>query len=133
MNSENVSIVQGLYDAFARGDVDAVLGTFDPNIEWREAESFIYAEGNPYVGPQAVLQGVFGRIAGDWDNFRVELQEALPTPDGAVTLGRYSGTYKATGRAVHAQFAHVWKVRGGKISGFQQYTDTAQFSRATAQ
>jgi ketosteroid isomerase-like protein len=78
------------------------------------------------------LQGVFGRIAGEWDDFQVQPQEILATSDGVLAMGRYSGSYKATGRRVDAQFAHVWRVSGGKISGFQQYTDTAQFTHAVA-
>ncbi len=47
-----------------------------------------------------------------------------------VAFGTYSGTYKATGRSFVAPFAHSWTVRGGKISGFVQYTDTAKVLEA---
>jgi ketosteroid isomerase-like protein len=130
MNSDNVGVIRELYDAFARGDLPAVLRTFDPHIEWREAEGFVYADGNPYVGPDAVVQGVFGRLATEWDNFTVTPNEILSTTDGAVSFGRYSGVHKRSGRRVDAQFAHVWRIREGKIHGFQQYTDTAQFREA---
>ena len=46
-----------------------------------------------------------------------------------VAIGDYSGTYKATGKAFKAPFAHVWKLRGGAVVGFQQFTDTAVCSR----
>lgn len=131
MNSDHVSIVRQVYDAFARGDVPAVLATFHPHIDWREAEGYAYADGNPYIGPEAVLHGVFGRLMSDWDGFTVTPREFLPTPDGAVTLGRYAGTNKETGRALDAQFAHVWRVHEGKIRAFQQFTDTAQFAGAS--
>jgi ketosteroid isomerase-like protein len=55
---------------------------------------------------------------------------ASPTSEGAVSFGRYTGTFRRNGRQVDAQFAHVWTIAGGRIKGFQQYTDTAQFSRA---
>jgi ketosteroid isomerase-like protein len=132
MNSEHASIVRQVYEAFARGDVPAVMATLDPAIHWQEAEGFAYADGNPYIGPNAVLAGVFGRIAAEWDDFRVKPEQIHATHDGAIALGRYSGTYKATGRRIDAQFAHVWRISGGKLAGFQQYTDTAQFSRAIA-
>ena len=45
---KNGDIVKGLYDAFAKGDVPAVLGAFDSGIQWREADGFLYADGNPY-------------------------------------------------------------------------------------
>jgi ketosteroid isomerase-like protein len=130
MNSDHVKFIQEVYDAFARGDVAGVLGAFDPHIEWNEAEGFPYADNNPYVGPDAVLQGVFGRLGADWDNFRVQPQTILATSEGALAMGRYSGTHKRTGRRVDAQFAHVWRLQDGKIRGFQQFTDTAQFTGA---
>ena len=130
MNSDHATIVRQVYDAFAQGDVPAVLGALDQNIHWQEAEGTVYAEGNPYIGPTAVLQGIFGRLAGEWDQFAVKPEEILATPEGALALGRYSATYKATGRRIDAQFAHVWRLADGKVTGFRQYTDTAQFNQA---
>lgn len=54
MSKENVDLVRGMHDAFAAGDVAAVLASMHPEIVWNEAESFPYADGNPYIGPQAV-------------------------------------------------------------------------------
>jgi ketosteroid isomerase-like protein len=105
-----------------------MLALFDPQIEWREAEGFAYADGNPYIGPDAVLTGVFGRLMSEWDGFAATPREFLATPDGVVALGRYTATNKMTRQPVDAQFAHVWRVRDGKVRGFQQFTDTAQFA-----
>jgi ketosteroid isomerase-like protein len=126
----SADIVNGLYEAFRRGDVPAVLGVFHPQIQWREAESFLYADGNPYVGPQAVAAGVFARIGGDIENFAVVPGNVIEGADTVVVEGRYRGTMKATGTPVDAQFAHVWQVRDGKIVRFQQYTDTRQWAAA---
>ena len=132
MSQENVSLVKSLYEAFGRGDVPAVLAAMDPRIEWNEAESFPYADKNPYVGPAAVLEGVFARLGGEWDGFSVALQELLDAGETVVAMGRYGGAYKKTGIRIHAQFAHVWRLRGGKIVRFQQYTDTAQAAKAVS-
>ena len=132
MSQENVELMRGLYDAFGRGDVEAVLGRMDEGIEWNEAENFIYADRNPYVGPQAVLEGVFMRLGSEWDDFTVTPEEWLDAGNHVVVLGTYTGTHRETGREVRAQFAHVWGVRGGKVVSFQQYTDTKQFADALA-
>lgn len=126
----NGEIVEILYEAFARGDVPAVLGSFDPRIEWREADGFIYADGNPYIGPQAVAEGVFMRLASDVEQFSVTPENIIDAGDTVVVEGRYKGTMKVTGTPVDAQFAHVWQLRDGRIVRFQQYTDTAQWRRA---
>ena len=130
MSQENVESIRGIYEAFGRGDVPAVLGQMDQQIEWREAENFIYADRNPYVGPQAVLEGVFMRLGSEWDGFKVTPEEWLGAGNHVVVLGTYTGRHKETGREVRAQFAHVWGVRGGRIVRFQQYTDTKQFAEA---
>src|SRR5687767_8984377 len=132
MSEENVAVVRGIYEAFGRGDIEAVLAALDPEVEWREAENFIYADGNPYVGHSAVLEGVFARLGGEWEGFEVSPEGILDAGETAVGHGHYSGTYKQTGRSVRAQFAHFFTLRAGKVVKFQQYTDTAQFQRAAA-
>jgi ketosteroid isomerase-like protein len=127
---KNGDIVKGLYDALSRGDVPDVLGTLDSGIEWREADGFLYADGNPYVGPQAVAEGVFQRIVSNVENFAVIPQKVIDGGDTVVVEGRYKGKMKATGALVDAQFAHVWDLRNGKVVRFQQYTDTKQWAEA---
>jgi uncharacterized protein len=126
----SAQIVKGVYDAFSRGDVPGVLGTFDAQIQWREADNFLYADGNPYAGPQAVAEGVFQRLASDVDNFSVHPERFIDGGDTVVVEGRYRGKMIATGTPVDAQFAHVWQFRDGKIVRFQQYTDTKQWADA---
>ena len=130
MSQNNVEIIRAMYDAFASGDVPSVLATLDPQIEWREADNFIYADGNPYIGPNAVLEGVFMRLATDWDGFSVAPSEILDAGEIVVARGYYSGTHKKTGKHVQAQMAHFFTFRDGKVIKFQQYTDTAQFEHA---
>src|SRR5215207_5057156 len=126
----NADAVKRLYDAFGRGDVAAVLGAFDPAIQWREAEGFQYADGNPYVGPAAIAEGVFQRLITAVDQFRVIPGAIVDGGETVVTEGRYTGIVKATGKPVDAQFAHVWAFQDGKVVRFQQYTDTRQWSDA---
>jgi uncharacterized protein len=94
MAQENVELMRGLYDAFGKGDVRAVLEQMDEGIEWNEAENFPYADRNPYVGPQAVLEGVFARLGEDWEVFEVAPEELLDAGDRIVALGRYNATHK---------------------------------------
>ena len=90
----------------------------------------MYADGNPYVGPQAVGQGVFQRIVSDLDGLSVTPQRFIEGADAVAVEGRYRGTMKATGVPVDAQFVHVWELRNGKVVRFQQYTDTKQWEQA---
>lgn len=123
-------IVRKLYDDFGKGDLAAVLGAMDPKIHWIAAENFLYADGNPYVGPQAVAEGVFKRIASDSESLAVVPQNFVEGGDTVVVEGRYKAKMRKTGASVDAQFAHVWQLRDGKVVRFQQYTDTKQWDRA---
>jgi len=129
MSKDNVAVIQGIYDAFAAGDVAGVLGRMSPDIVWNEAENFPYADGNPYTGPDAVAHGVFARCGSEWDGFAVVVEELLDAGDSVVALGRYRGIYKATGRSQNTQLVHVWRLADGKAVRFQQYADTLQVAR----
>jgi uncharacterized protein len=130
MSESNVTVIREIYAAFAHGDGPSALSHMDRAIVWNEAENFPYADRNPYVGPMAVAEGVFFRLATEWDNFQAIADEFLDAGDTIISLGHYRATHKQTGIAVNAQFAHVWRVRDGKVIAFQQYTDTAQAQRA---
>ena len=131
MSQENVKVVQGMYDAFGKGEIGTVIAALDPKVEWWEAENFIYDDGNPYTGPDAVLNGVFVQIGREWEEFTVSPKEVLDAGDTVIGHGYYSGTYKKNGKHVRAQFAHFFTFSDGKIVKFQQYTDTEQFKKVT--
>lgn len=121
--------IKTLYEAAARGDFPTLLGALDSAVEWREAEGSPYAAGNPFRGPEAV-GGVLARIGSDIDGFAVIPAKFIDGGDTVVVEGRYRGTAKASGKSLDAQFAHVWRLRGGRVVEFQQYTDTRQSSGA---
>lgn len=124
----NLDSVRRAYEAFAKGDIPAVLGFLSPDIEWTEAEGFPY--GGTYTGPDAVLSGVFMRLGTEWDGFAAVPEEFIDGGETVVALGRYSGTYKATGKSFQANFAHVWRIQDGKAIRFTQYVDTHLVQRA---
>lgn len=123
-----VDAVRAIYDAFAKGDVPTVLAGMDPSIEWREAEGNPYQpSGAAWVGPDAIVDNLFVKLGSEWDGFAVHPQQFHDAGETVVVEGRYSGTYKATGADVDAQFCHVFRFRNDKVTSFQQFTDTAQF------
>ena len=132
MSVENVSLVKGIYAAFGTGDVPAVVAAMSPGIVWNEAENNLpLAEGNPYVGPQAVLEGVFMRLGEEFDGFAVVPGRYIADGDCVVMSGRYTATARATGLPVNPQVVHVWTFEDGKVASFQQHADTLGVAIAT--
>jgi len=128
--TDNVELVRGAYEAFARGEIEAVLALIDEHCEWMEAENNPWWPGGPLVGPQAVLEGVFRRMPQDFEGFSVALGRVVGLGDTVLVEGRYHATARVTGRPLDAQFAHVWDLRDGRAVRWQQYTDTLQHADA---
>ncbi|AFU69187.1 NTF2_like superfamily protein [Psychroflexus torquis ATCC 700755] len=129
--STNLTIIENLYKAFATGDMPTVVGHMDSNIIWNEAESNSLADCNPYIGSEAVLNGVFARIGGMYESFalhNIELHEM--SYDKVFATLRYTLKVKATGKEVDVQAAHLWNLKDGKIIEFQQYVDTKKLAYA---
>ncbi|HEV8188378.1 MAG TPA: nuclear transport factor 2 family protein [Pyrinomonadaceae bacterium] len=124
----NLNTVKAIYQAFAEADIPSVLGFLSRDIAWTEAEGFPYA--GTYHGPNSVLTDVFMRLATEWNGFAAVPEEFIDGGETVVALGKYSGTYKATGKSFQANFAHVWKLQDGKAIRFVQYVDTLLVHRA---
>lgn len=127
--AQNTRLAEMFYTAIAGGDIPKAVELMDPQIVWNEAENSPYADKSPYNGPDAVLSGLFARLASEWDGFSANPEQIIDGGETVVSRGRYRGIYKATGAKLDAQFVHVFTFRGGQIVHFQQYTDTAQYER----
>ena len=125
MGEQSEELIRSVYQAFARGDVPAVLGAMAADMEWHEAEGMPY--GGVYHGGEAVAQNVFGPITQDVVDFAVTAEEFIASGDSVAAVVRYTGTGKATGKKLDLPVVHVWKVRDGKVEQFRQFIDTAKF------
>ncbi len=113
--------------------METVRSLMADGIVWQQSAGM--PGGGRWVGYDEIAANVFGKFRAEWDEWRAVAEEFLESADGVageggegdgtvVVLGRYVGTPKVTGRAVDAAFAHVYRVRGGKIYRFDQHTDT---------
>src|SRR5882762_3515673 len=87
--------------------------------------------GKAWVGADAILQNLFIKLGADWDGFTVHPKDFHDAVGTVVVEGRYTGTHKRTGKVLDAQVCHVWKIRDGKLTSFQQFVDTARLQDVT--
>ena len=124
---DNVSLLRSLYDAFGRGEIPTVLAAMSADIRWYQAENNPYRpSGEAWVGPDAVLNNLFMRLGEEWDGFSVHPRSFHDAGGSVIVEARYSGRYKATGKNMDTQVCHVWDIKDGKVTRFQQYVDTAK-------
>lgn len=125
----NVQTIQAAYAAFANNDPSVLFGAMAPDIHWHEAQGNPLADRNPYVGAQAIGEGVFGRLLAAIDAFTAEADRFVDGGDDVIVLGRYGGTMKDGGGKLDAPFCHAYRFQDDRIVSFQQYTDSAQWAR----
>jgi uncharacterized protein len=120
----NVELVKRSYEAFARDDMDGVLGDMHPDIEWHQAQGLPH--GGFYKGLDEVRRNIFDPLDEEWwDEFTATPDEFLDAGDEVVVIGRYRGTAKQTGKELDVPFVHVWTIAGDKAVRFRQFLDTA--------
>lgn len=120
--SKNYDVIAAHYAASDRSDIDGMLAPLTAETRWTEMAGFPYA--GTYVGPQAVIEGVFKRIGAEWKAYNFDLESLLDAGDSIVSVGTYTGVFKATGKAMTARVVHVWSMQDGKVVNFEQFTDT---------
>jgi uncharacterized protein len=115
-----VEIVQAAFDAWDRGDTDAILEMCDEDIVVIQA---LELPGVPSLqtGHAGVLEA-FALWPGYWDDFRVELLRTADLGDHVLVTTDQSGRSKETGIEVSAQFTFLFTLRDGKITAWRIFT-----------
>ena len=127
---KHVDVVQKIYRNFAAGDAAAILEVFADDVEFQLAEGHPYRGSSAaWVGKPAIATSFFAVAGPEWDAWAMHAGNTIEAADAVVVEGRYTGTYKPTGRRMDVQVCHVWRFRGAKVASFHQYVDTAALQR----
>ena len=105
------------------------MGSGLERSELAEAEGFPYYSGT-WRHPQDVVDKLLVPLMRDWDNFSAVAEDFIVESERVVCLGFYTGVNKATGKALRAPFAHIWRISDGKLARFDMYTDTLLVRRS---
>jgi uncharacterized protein len=119
---DNRAMVQKLYEAFNRGDLETVLASVAPNAEWVDhgpAAVPYYGDFSGRIGE--FFQAIGASVAGG----SVAIDEYIASGDTVVTRGRWVATARSTGAGIDADMIHFWTLRGGKVTNWHGYGDTA--------
>jgi ketosteroid isomerase-like protein len=122
MISSNDDLIRSAYDAFAMGDIPAVLRVLDAGITWHvPGRSPLSGD---YKGHDGVLD-FFGRcqqLSGG--TLRVAADEIISEGDRVVALTTVSA--ERHGQSWSSPEVHVWQVRDGKAFDFREFQGDQQ-------
>ncbi len=122
-SDKNTNIVQELYAAFARRDIEAILKVLSPKVEWGEpANPYNPAAGTRY-GHEGFLQWIeIGRQSEEI--LSLEPRQFLSGPDAVAVVGYTKCRAKSTGKIYETDFVHLINIKDGKVVRFQEFFDT---------
>ena len=124
----NLDIIRATYEGSSQENGKHLLAVLTPDTRWTEAAGFPYA--GTYVGAEQILAGVFQRLATEWENYRARVHTYLADGNRVAAFGIYSGTYRQTGKAMTASFAHLYHLEDGKIVSMEQFVDSHPVQQA---
>jgi uncharacterized protein len=118
--SDNLAVVRRLYRAFQDGDPGAAAAALAPDVEWVEHFPF------PGVarGPAQVL-AVFERVTAAFDRYDMRFEAFLQDGDVVVVVGRYAVRRRDLPDTFESAFAHIYRLRDGRVSRYEGLLDTA--------
>jgi uncharacterized protein len=120
MTESSADVVRGLYEAFGRGDIAAILSGVDEKIEWRAPENLPH--GGSFHGREG-LGEFFQGIGESWEGLTVDVKKIIGGNDEVVVLAKVHGLVRATGENSGYAAAHAWTLRGGTPIRFDEYVD----------
>ncbi len=122
---DNLQTIHKVYEAFGKGDVEGVVSMLTDDVTWT-------TPGPPDVIPYAGERRGHDQVRGYFEAFGASAQTTAFEPqrffadeDMVVVLGHYTFSVVKTGKVVDNDFVHTFRLKGGKISTFEGYEDSA--------
>lgn len=125
---DTLDVVRAAYHAFHTRDVEALLTTLDPEVEWVHPEGMArYGLGGTKTG-HAGVRAFLARVPDVLGGMRLHPREFLCSGDRVVVFGVRDVT-SLSGHTETLDFVHSWTLRGGRAVRMEDIFDTLRFGR----
>jgi uncharacterized protein len=120
----NLRTIRGVYDAYRRGDVEAILPALTDDVDW--AADGAVAPWHGRRNGKAEVARFFGEIAATIQILEFTPLAVAASNDGVFAVVRVRFRALATGREAVMNLHHYFGFREGKIEFYRVSEDTAQ-------
>lgn len=123
IHEENIKIVQQLYNAFAKRDINAIVGMLSTDVEWKEPMNPYNPAGGTRHGHEGFLEWLnIGRQSEDI--LVLEPRKMLVDDDSVAVVGYMKCRAIPTGKVYESDFVHIITISKQKVTKFQEFFDT---------
>ncbi|HEX3608583.1 MAG TPA: nuclear transport factor 2 family protein [Solirubrobacterales bacterium] len=123
----NVDTARSAYEAFGRGDLEALKEMMSEDSTWLTSDELPL--GGETQGRDAII-GNFAQIPNYWTSFSVEPEEFIDAGEWVAIRGtQRAGT---DGDSFEAPFAHLMKFADGRLIRGEFYADSAKAAKVLA-
>src|SRR5262245_4523698 len=125
MSDPKITVIEGIYEAFGRGDVDAILAVLTEDVNWAaEAETPVAPWHGIHKGKGEVPSFFIG-IAGSIDVTEFTQLSYASNDTDVMVVSRFGFTSKETGKSGSMNIHHWWHFEDGKVAQYRGSEDTA--------
>jgi ketosteroid isomerase-like protein len=117
MSEENVEVVRRMYAAFQRGDAEASLAHFDPEVRVDMSRRGVGGVGRG----RDDLSRIIGEWVASWDDWREEIEEIRDLGSQICVVAVQRGRGKGSGVEVENRYGVLYEFTGNKISRLTGY------------
>lgn len=128
---DNATLVAEMFDAFKRGDIDALLSHMHPDIVWVASGTAPIPFGGTYKGRENTA--TFFSKLGKAITFTEFTPQRIVNVDDhtVVSTGQFTGVVNATGKETRSRFVMINEFDDhGLVTKFTDYIDTQNVANA---
>ena len=123
MAQDNVDVIQGAWDAFAKGDYDGATSIVAPEGEITVASSLPW--GGTFLGPEGFREYVRVLLE-HFKDFKATPEKVLGADDDHVIVTAAIRGRTKQGATIENKSVWIYKLRGGQVVSAESFADTAQ-------
>jgi ketosteroid isomerase-like protein len=120
--SDNIERVTKIYEAFGRGDIDAIVAQLSEDVRWVTHLQPIVPWSGDFSGKAAVPR-FFAAIAGSVEVTSFKPNDFIAQGNTVVSFGEFGCKSRATGKSALTPWVFIWKFREGRVQSYEQFHD----------
>jgi ketosteroid isomerase-like protein len=120
MSQENMEMFKRGFDAYQRRDIDALLATVDPEVEWYPLLPVLLRGETVYRGHGGVRELV-RELDAAFVEFQAELSDIRDLGERVLASGKIRGRGKESGVATESDIVWLVELKDGKGLRIREY------------